>query len=155
MITTKNPTVLLTAEGWRRLHDELGELRQRRAEALAETAQVDGGWRPVSDAPSTSGIEYLDHCIAEMEYVLSRAAPVEDEDREPGVVGVGSEVDVVWDDGLRETYVIVGPPEVAPRLNLISYASPVGLALMGRRANDEVTVITESQTSRIRIESVA
>lgn len=146
--------VMLTAVGWRRLHDELTELRQRRAEAMASKTNG-GGWPATSgSAASPSEIEYLSHCIAEVEFVLSRAVPVDSDEREPGVVGVGSEVEVVWDDRSRETYTIVGPPEVAPRLGRISYVSPVGLALMGRRAGQEVAVITENQTNRIQVAAV-
>jgi transcription elongation factor GreA len=152
MVTT-NSQVLLTADGWRRLHDELAELSQRRVTSLAAT--MNGDWGSPSDgAASPSELEYLSHCIAELEYVLSRAVPVARAEREPGVVGVGSEVEVRWDDRSRETYTIVGPPEVAPRYGRISYASPVGLALMGRRAGEDVTIVTEDQTSRIRVEAV-
>jgi transcription elongation factor GreA len=152
-VVTMNPQVLLTADGWRQLHDELAELRRRRAEALA--ANGNGGWSsPSNGAASPSEIEYLSHCIAELEYVLSRAVPVESDERKPGVVGVGSEVEVHWDDGSRETYAIVGPPEVEARRGRISYVSPVGLALMGRRAGDVVVVVAENQTSRIRVVAV-
>jgi transcription elongation factor GreA len=145
-----NQQVLLTPDGWRRLHDDLAELRRRRAHALAATAN--GG--PSDGTASQSEIEYLRHCIAELEYVLSRALPVAPDEREPGVVGVGSEVEVHWDDRSRETYIIVGPPEVEARRGRISYISPVGLALMGRRAGEAVTVVTEAQTSRIRVVAV-
>ena len=92
MVTT-NSQVLLTADGWRRLHDELAELSQRRATSLAAT--MNGDWGPPSEhAASPSELEYLRHCIAELEYVLERAIPVARTEREPGVVGVGSEVEV-------------------------------------------------------------
>jgi transcription elongation factor GreA len=152
-VVTTNLQVLLTADGWRRLHDELAELHRRRAATLA--ANMNGGWGSPSDgAAGPSELAYLSHCIAELEYVLLRAVPVARAERDPGVVGVGSEVEVGWDDRSRETYTIVGPPEVAPRRGRISYASPVGLALMGRRAGEDVTVVTEDQTSRIRVEAV-
>jgi transcription elongation factor GreA len=154
-VVTTNPRVLLTADGWRRLHDELAELRQRLADALAANRNGNGEWSsPLDGAASPSEIEYLNHCIVELEYVLSRAVPVAPDEREPGVVGVGSEVDVRWVGRGRETYTIVGPPEVAPPLGRISYASPIGLALMGRRAGEDVTVVTEEQTCRIRVEAV-
>jgi transcription elongation factor GreA len=138
-----NSQVMLTEVGWRRLHDELTELRQRRAEAAESVG-----------TSSPSEIEYLSHCIAEVEYVLSRAVPVDSEEREPGVVGVGSEVEVIWDDEDRETYTIVSPPEVSPLAGRISYASPVGLALMGRSTGQEVTVVTEDRTNTIRVAAV-
>jgi transcription elongation factor GreA len=154
-VETTNAQVLLTAEGWGRLHDELAVLRRRRAEALSpELAEAQGWPRPSEQSISTAELEYLNHCISELEFVLARAVPVQSTDLEPGVVGVGSKVGVAWDDGSRETYTIVGPPEVAPRLGRISYVSPVGLALMGRRAGQEVTVVTEDRVSRIKVTGV-
>lgn len=153
-MATLSPRVMLTAEGWRRLHDELATLRQRRTDAL-DLATVSAWERqPHGAAASPSEIEYLDHCISELEYVLSRAEPVESTEREPGVVSVGSVVEVIWDDGSAEEYTIVGPPEVAPRFGRISYVSPVGLALMGRSPGEHVTVITDQQTSRIQVIAV-
>jgi transcription elongation factor GreA len=146
--------VMLTAVGWRRLHDELTELRQRRSEAVASRTNGSGWPVESGSVASPSEIEYLSYCISEVEFVLFRAVPVDSDELEPGVVGVGSEVEVVWDDQSRETYTIVGPPEVAPLHGRISYVSPVGLALMGRRAGHEVTVVTEDQTNRIRVAAV-
>jgi transcription elongation factor GreA len=152
-MATLSPRVTLTAEGWRRLHDELSDLRQRRTDAVAVAAR-DGEHLPYDAAASPSEIQYLDHCIGELEYVLSRAEPVEATEREPGVVGVGSVVDVIWDDGSEETYTIVGPPEIAPRIGRISYVSPVGLALMGRHAGERVTVATDVQINQLQIAAV-
>jgi transcription elongation factor GreA len=153
MVATSSQ-VMLTAVGWRRLHDELTELRQRRSEALASRTHGSGWPAESGSVASPSEIEYLSHCISEVEYVLARAVPVDSDEIEPGVVGVGSEVEVIWDDQSREIYTIVGPPEVAPLRGLISYVSPVGLALMGRRAGHEVTVVTEDQASKIRVAAV-
>jgi transcription elongation factor GreA len=89
-----------------------------------------------------------------LEWVLSRAEPVADDEREPGVIGVGTEVKVVWDDGDRETLMIVGPPEVSAREGRISYESPVGQALMGRRAGEQVWVATQAGLSRLEIDQV-
>ena len=43
-------------------------------------------------------------------------------------------------DGDRLTYSIVSPTEARPAEGRISYASPVGAALMGKGAGDEVEV---------------
>jgi transcription elongation factor GreA len=53
--------------------------------------------------------------------------------------GVGSTI-VVESDGEQQTFVLVGSTEADPASGRISYASPVGQALLGRRAGDEVTV---------------
>jgi transcription elongation factor GreA len=143
--------VQLTPEGWRKLHDDLVELRERLEAARAAQAQVGGSTKEAGEAASQSEIEYLSHTVTELEWVLARAKPVEDGDREPGVVGVGAEVQVRWEDGDAERFMIVGPPEVAPREGRISYESPVGQALMGRRAGEQVWVATMAGRSRLDV----
>jgi len=52
---------------------------------------------------------------------------------------LGSTVEVET-DGERETYVIVGSTEANPARGRLSNASPVGRALLGARAGDDVLV---------------
>jgi len=149
------PVVRLTSVGWRRLHDELTSLRRRRLEASLAAA---GGSRQTSPARAESAspaeLQYLEHCISELEWVLGRSEPDPNEDVPPGLVHVGRDVEVVWDDGVRELYRIVAPENVAPRFGHISYVSPVGLALMGRRCGEEVMVIVDDRLSTLRIKAV-
>ena len=147
------PQVLLTAEGWRRLNDELADLRRRRADA--RSAILRGETSAQSDSvASPSEIEYLSHCVVELEYVVARAVPVPTDHHERDTVGLGSEVDVCWADTSRETYVIVSPSGAEPGLGRISHSSPVGLALMGRRAGDLVPFVTDERTTQFLVESV-
>lgn len=145
--------VLMTPEGWRKLHDDLVELRVRKETELAAQSQalIGATAEEVGEAASPAEIEYLDHCIGELEWVLARAKPVEVHHRETGVVSVGAEVEVRWDDGDSASFTIVGSPEVAPRLGRISYESPVGRALMGRRAGERVAVAIHDGTSWIDV----
>ena len=46
------------------------------------------------------------------------------------------------DTGERKTYTLVGPYESAPEKNRISVATPLGQALLGREAGEEVRVKT-------------
>lgn len=151
----QGPVVRLTTTGWRRMHDELTELRQRLL--AASLATVGGSGQQPSlqvDSASPAELQYLEHCINELEWVLGRAEPDPNEDVPPDVVHVGRDVEVTWDDGTREVYRIVSPEDVAPRQGHISYVSPVGLALMGRRSGEEVTVIVEGRQNMLRIEAV-
>jgi len=67
-----------------------------------------------------------------------------------GTVAVGSSV-VVDTDGEENTWQIVGANEADPGRGRISYASPVGQALMGRRAGDEVTAQLPRGELRLRL----
>lgn len=143
--------VALTAEGIDQLSDDLVALRERR-ENLAEL---------VADAPFEPGSGVLtdmalaDRRIAELEALLSRARPIDQAERIPGVVGIGSRVTVRWDGDGEETYTIVDPAEIAPEHGRISHESPVGQALVGRRAGDRVAVETLGASTWLEVVAVS
>ncbi len=69
-------------------------------------------------------------------------------------VSLGTTVTVTDDDG-EETYTIVGSHEASPADGRISSTSPVGKALMGRRAGETVTVAAPRGPFGLRIVSLA
>ncbi|HYN48830.1 MAG TPA: transcription elongation factor GreA [Candidatus Nanopelagicales bacterium] len=69
-------------------------------------------------------------------------------------VSLGTAV-TVEDDLGEETYTIVGSHESSPAEGRISSTSPVGRALMGRRAGDTVTVTAPGGSFGLRIVSLA
>ncbi len=145
--------ILLTGRGWEKLQGELLSLRKQRASApracveIAEAAEPgEGGLGYVQ-----SDLASLDRRISQLEQILSRAVPVGPDHREPGVAGVGSRVAVCWEDGEREDYVLVGPPEVDLQAGYISYESPVGGALLGRREGDWVEVAAPQGPCRLQV----
>ena len=69
-------------------------------------------------------------------------------------VSLGTSVTVEDDQG-EETYTIVGSHEASPSNGRISSTSPVGRALMGRRAGDTVTVTAPSGSFGLRIVALA
>jgi transcription elongation factor GreA len=128
---------MLTADGLRQLEDDLQSLQERRAslsDAFAAAPEDAGGVQ--------IDLALVDRRIAEIASVLARAIPLDKADLEPGVVGVGSRVTVHWEEEGEETYTIVDPAEVALDAGRISYESPVGRALVERRAGDRVAVET-------------
>jgi transcription elongation factor GreA len=137
--------VMLTPEGWRQLHDELALLQERRADVAEE---------PLDDAGARPELAALEARIDELHRVLQRAVPVDRAELLPDTVGVGSNVTVRWGDGDEETYTLVGPPEIEPRSGKISYESPVGQALIGRRSGEQVTVSTLEGVTLLEIVTV-
>ena len=81
---------------------------------------------------------------------LLRTAVVVDGGASDGTVAVGSSVTVEM-DGEQTTWQIVGANEADPGRGKISYASPVGQALMGRRAGDEVTAQLPRSELQLRL----
>ncbi len=115
---------------------------------LVHAGDADGG----SDL-STGALIY--QRIEEIERLLQRAEPVDRRQMVPGTVGVGSAVTVKWGEGDEETFMLVGPPEVSLRDSRISYESPVGRALVGRKAGDEIAVPVGQGLARLSVLHVA
>jgi transcription elongation factor GreA len=137
--------VMLTPEGWRQLHDELALFEQRRAEAAV---------LPHDESGAGPEIVAFDQRIEELQRLLLRAVPVDRTTLAPDLVGIGSCVTVRWADGEEEVFTLVGPPESAPRTGRISYESPVGRALIGRRIGEHVTVATAGGPTQIEVVTV-
>jgi len=74
----------------------------------------------------------------------------------PGVVGIGSVVTVdETDNGAGARYRLVGSHE-AQRPGDVSIGSPIGQALVGRRASETVAVsLPDGRVRRLRIVSIA
>jgi transcription elongation factor GreA len=151
LLVSVEARVALTAEGIDQLSDDLVALRERR-ENLAEQ---------IAASPFEPGTGVLtemalaDRRIAEIEALLSRAKPIDQAERIPGVVGIGSRVTVRWDRDGEETYTIVDPAEIAPELGRISHESPAGQALFGRRAGDRVAVETLGELAWLEVIAVS
>jgi transcription elongation factor GreA len=95
----------------------------------------------------------LEERIAQIEYVLKHAQVV---DRpKDGTVNIGADV-VIQKVGETNTrsFHIVGSEETDMLSGKISYKSPIGTALMGKKKGDTVTVSTPKGTVEYEIVSV-
>jgi transcription elongation factor GreA len=144
----------LTREGWERLREELVSLRSSQGALTSDYMSVVRGSEPGEAGLRAvqSDIDSARRRISQLEEMLSRALPVDPAEREPGLAGVGSRVVVLWEeeDG-EEEYILVGPPEVDLSTSRISYESPVGQAVMGRRKGEWIEVSTPNGLSRLQI----
>ena len=95
---------------------------------------------------------FLEGRIQEIEQVLRNAVVITT--RDSGVVHLGSTIEVEI-EGERATLHLVGPSESDPSEGRISDASPVGKALMGRRAGDEVVVQAPGRQVHYRVLEVS
>ncbi|HEY7060666.1 MAG TPA: GreA/GreB family elongation factor [Chloroflexota bacterium] len=71
-----------------------------------------------------------------------------------GVAIVGSRVHVRDDDGSLDTYTLVAPGEADARNGSISPESPLGQALLGRRAGETAAVTAPADTRWVTVERV-
>jgi transcription elongation factor GreA len=113
---------------------------------LSENAAYD-------DAKMRQGM--LEARIRELESKLRNIELIEDQDRSGSGVAVGSRVRLEeTSSGDTIDYQVVGPEETDPRAGKISHLSPVGRAIMGKPAGEQVEVVTPGGAMRYRIVSV-
>jgi len=144
----------LTPEGYKKLEQELHELKTVRRPEVAQAihdAKMDG------DVSENAGYEeakrqqaFLEGRIMTIEAMLRNAIIIES-NGPSDVVGIGSQVTVREDGFDAETYVIVGSAEANPGSGRISNQSPLGKALLGHRAGDTVSFATPGGTVQVQI----
>jgi transcription elongation factor GreA len=69
-------------------------------------------------------------------------------------VRLGSKVTVTDQEGVEEHYTIVGSIEANPAEGKISNESPVGQALLGRKAGEAVQVLVPAGALKLKIVSI-
>jgi transcription elongation factor GreA len=157
MKVTSVETVIVTPRGLERLERELEHLRleKRREIALRLHDVVADGELDENAAYEALKIEqgFVEGRIAELEDLLGRARvvqPCED----PAVVSIGSSVELQAPDGVVERFMIVGVAEADPRKGSISYASPLGRALLNRICGEKISFPTPDGLRHYKILSV-
>ena len=149
--------VLLTKEGLQALEEELEQLvNVRRADVAERIRQARDFGDIAKNAEYTEAKNeqsLVEGRIQTLEAMVRNAVMIEEENRERGVVAAGAEVKVSSEEG-EETYSIVGAAEADPLNGRISNESPLGRALLGHKAGDEVEWTSPIGTSRVKILSV-
>ena len=149
--------VLLTKDGLRRLEKELDQLVRVRRNEVAERIRQAREFGDISEnaeyTEAKNEQSLLEGRIQMLEAMIRNAVMIEDAPRQAGVVTVGASVTVDTEDG-EETYAIVGAAEADPLRGRISNESPLGQALIGHRAGEEVEWTSPSGTSRVTIRAV-
>ena len=147
----------VSADGIARLraeHEQLVKVRRPEVIARIKAAKELGDLKENADYTAAREEQsFLEGRIASIEATLRTAQVIEvrvDEDR----ATLGSTVAVEDPDGLPATYTIVGSTEADPATGRISNVSPVGKALMGARAGDEVTVAAPRGSVRYRVVAI-
>lgn len=151
-MTHSGPTYL-TAEGAARLKEELADLKGPQREALAkrlrEAIQMGDLSENADYHKAKEDQSFLEGKIQELEFILSNAVVVEENNAKRDIVFVGATVTIQEADFDPEVYQIVGAKEADPRNGKISHESPFGRALMDHRVGE--TVEAETPTGKIRL----
>lgn len=136
---------IYTSEGFKALQDELDYLQNVRVEENKKeisTARAFGDLSENSEYDEAKAEQGKIHArIAELKEMIANAKVVDESEIDKSRISVGSIVKLFNKTRNKEfTYHIVGSYETDPLNGKISDSSPIGMALIGAREGDEVTV---------------
>ena len=148
----------ITIEGARVLQEELGRLRSKeRPKTVTEVADAAAQGDRSENAEYIYGKKRLREIDRRMRFLTKRlesAVIVTPEPRPDGRIFFGALVEVEDEDGARTKYRIVGEDETDAKARKISWRSPLGRALLKKRADDVVTFWRPSGEVEMTIVSV-
>jgi len=152
---TEKPTIL-TAEGLRKLEEELEYLKTVKRREVAERIKAA---KEFGDLAENSEYEdakndqaFTEGRILQVEQMLRNAKIIDNHDSPSDEVVVGSTVrlkDLTTGEDLM--FMIVGSPEADPDDDKISNESPVGRALLGKRKGDVVEIMVPAGKIRYSV----
>ncbi|MCH4892695.1 MULTISPECIES: transcription elongation factor GreA [unclassified Sphingomonas] len=137
----------MLAEGYEKLSAELKRLRAERpliVDAIEE-ARAHGDLSENAEYHAAKERQgQIEASISDIEDKLSRAQVIDPRDLSGDKIVFGATVTLIDEDEKPVTYQIVGQAEADATAGKISYNSPLGRALIGRRVDDEVEVTVPS-----------
>ncbi|MCB2075990.1 MAG: transcription elongation factor GreA [Novosphingobium sp.] len=137
----------MLAEGYERLTAELKALREERpriVEAIEE-ARAHGDLSENAEYHAAKERQgQVEAMIGDLEDKVTRAQIIDPSTLTGDRIIFGATVTLLDDDDKPVKYQIVGPYEADAKLGRISYNSPLGKALIGRKVDDEIEVTVPS-----------
>jgi transcription elongation factor GreB len=134
----------ITPEGARRLSEELVRLRDvERRKTVKEVTEAAAQGDRSENAEYIYGKRRLREIDRRLNFLakrLDKAVVVDPKEQRGDKVFFGATVELEDEDGARSVYVIVGEDEIDTDKKHISWRSPVGRALLGKRAGEVVLV---------------
>ena len=149
-----------TKQGYQDLVDELKYLKLTRREEIKEQIAVARGFGDLSENAEYDEARNeqakVEARIQELESLIENAEIIDESTMDVRSISLGSIVKLMDEDFDEEiTYSIVGSNQADPLENKISDQSPIGRALMGKKAGESVTVIAPAGELHFKVLEVS
>lgn len=136
-----------TAEGFEKLQEELNYLKNVRRQEVKDQLKEARSFGDLSENSEYDEARdqqaKVESRILELEYLIKNAEVI-DTDAVKNIVSLGSTVIIKYEDGTEKQYDLVGSNEVDPFAGKISDRSPIGMAVIGHKKGDNVTIETRT-----------
>ncbi|MBD3208386.1 MAG: transcription elongation factor GreA [Candidatus Nealsonbacteria bacterium] len=145
-------TKYLTKEGLEKLKKELEYLKTEKRKEIAERIRHAASFGDISENAAYDEAKesqaFVEGRIQELRKIISQAQVIKE--GKGGEVKIGSTV-LLELDGEKEKFRIVGPEEVDITEGRISYQSPLGSEILGKREGEKVVVDTPNKKKEYRV----
>jgi len=149
--------VPMLEEGHRKLGDDLKRLRSERPEIVEaiEVARAHGDLSENAEYHAAKERQgQIEASIADIEDQLSRAMVIDPTTLSGDKIVFGATVTLTDEDGKKVKYQLVGQVEADANHGRISYNSPLGRALIGRKVGEDVEFSTPSGDRYYQIKKI-
>ncbi|MBQ1245390.1 MAG: transcription elongation factor GreA [Clostridia bacterium] len=155
----ENIKQMYTKQGYQELVDELKYLKLTRREEIKEQIAVARGFGDLSENAEYDEARNeqakVEARIQELENLIENAEIIDESAMDQRTISLGSVVRLYDEDENEElTYSIVGSNQADPLDMKISDQSPIGRALMGKRAGDRVIVAVPAGELHFHVQEV-
>ena len=155
----ENIKQMYTKQGYQELVDELKYLKLTRREEIKEQIAVARGFGDLSENAEYDEARNeqakVEARIQELENLIENAEIIDESAMDQRTISLGSVVRLYDEDENEElTYSIVGSNQADPLDMKISDQSPIGRALMGKRAGDRVSVSVPAGELHFHVQEV-
>jgi len=145
----------ITPGGLKKLTDELDHLikdeRPKTTEVITWAAALGDRSENADYIYAKKRLREIDRRLRFLTKRIDAAQAVDPLDINTDKVQFGATVKVIDEDGVEKTYSIVGADETNSSLGYISWKSPIGAALIGKKAGDQVAVDSPKGTIEIEV----
>jgi transcription elongation factor GreA len=147
----------MLAEGFEKLTGDLKRLREERPHIIdaIEEARAHGDLSENAEYHAAKERQgQVETSIADIEDKISRAQIIDPTTLSGDKIVFGATVTLLDEDDKPVKYQLVGEAEADAKRGMISYNSPLGRALIGRQAQDEVEVTVPSGDKFYLVEKI-
>ncbi len=148
--------IFITYDGLRKLEEELEQLKGEKRKEIAERIRQALAFGDISENSEYDEAKneqaQNEVKIVQLENTLKYASIIDEDEIDTDAVRLGTRVKI-YDTEFEEEvdYHIVGSTEADPSMNKISNDSPVGRALIGKKAGDTIEVAVPDGTVKLKV----
>ncbi|TAM92426.1 transcription elongation factor GreA [bacterium] len=151
--------IVLTAEGLRKLEEELDHLKTVHRQEVNERIRQAKEFGDITENAEYEDAKqeqaFVEGRILKLEAMIRNARLIDESEFTSGEVHLGATVKVKDVTNNRSfEFTIVGSAESDPGNQRISNEAPIGRALMGKKKGDEVVVVTPKGSVNYKVEQI-